>query len=316
MSENFITLFNYNFLPQGLCLHSSLMKYFKEANLTVLCMDKKVENFLINKKLKNLKVVSLEDFENEYHELISVKSKRKFIEYCWTLTPFCPDFFFKKIDNKAKQVTYVDADIFFYRNIKPIFDEFKKSKKSVFLTEHGFHNNFQHSKKSGRFCVQFLIFKNDLSSIKIINWWKKKCLEWCHDFFDKGRLGDQMYLDRWPKLFPKNIYISKNLHYFQAPWTRDRFNSNQAILYHFHGLRVVHDKFLLNDNYNLPNNIIKKIYIPYCQSLKKKIFFINDTFNQIIYGSSFLFRILYFLKLIYRYLVFKKIRYYKEIILK
>lgn len=82
MSEHFITLFNYNFLPQGLSLYSSLMKHLKGATLTVVCMDKKVEDFLANKKLKNLKVICLEDFENEYHELIQVKSKRKFIEYC------------------------------------------------------------------------------------------------------------------------------------------------------------------------------------------------------------------------------------------
>jgi len=69
-------------------------------------------------------------------------------------------------------------------------------------------------------------------------------------------------------------------------------------------------------NYDLLNNIIKKIYVPYCQLLKKKIFFINDSFNQIIYGSSFLFRILYFFKLIYRFLLFKKIKSHKEIILK
>ena len=44
---------------------------------------------------------------------------------------------------------------------------------------------------------------------KSLKWWQEKCIDWCHDYPDNGRLGDQKYLDEWPKLFRKYIHISK-----------------------------------------------------------------------------------------------------------
>jgi hypothetical protein len=296
MTEHFITLFNYNFLPQGLALHESLLKNCSNAKLWILCLDTKVEEFLKKKKISNIEIIRLKDFENK--ELLSIKSKRSFIEYCWTMTPFCPLYLFN-LNKNINRVTYIDADIFFYKKIDLIFNEFKKSKKSVFITEHGFHKDYNFSKVSGKFCVQFISFVKNYNSFKVLNWWKDKCIDWCYSYPDKNRLGDQKYLDSWPKKFSEAVYVSKNLNYFQAPWTRDRFNMNKKVLYHFHGLRIVNNNVYIHNNYNLNKSIIKDVYYPYCKVLKRKINYIKNNFNQITYKQSILNKILFYIKNIY-----------------
>ena len=39
MPENFVTLFNSAFLPQGLALHSSMQACIKDYRLWILCVD-------------------------------------------------------------------------------------------------------------------------------------------------------------------------------------------------------------------------------------------------------------------------------------
>ena len=51
MTEHYITLFNYNYLPQGLTMYHSLKKNFSNFCLWIVCMDKKVEKFFLKKKL-------------------------------------------------------------------------------------------------------------------------------------------------------------------------------------------------------------------------------------------------------------------------
>lgn len=273
---NFITLFNFNYLPQGLTMYFSLIKNCPSARLWVLCMDEKVEFFLKKLKLINLNTISLKDFENK--KLLSIKQNRKFIEYCWTLTPFLPTFFFKEF--KKKSVVYIDADLYFFNKLDPIFEEFDKSKKSVFVTEHGFHKKFDSSNINGKFCVQFLIYRNDSKTKKILNWWQDRCIEWCYDYPSEGKFGDQKYLDHWPNLFKSYIHISKNLEYFQGPWTLNRFKIKNLISYHFHGLKINSDKVLIYNRYGFTKKIIKKIYFPYVVHLKKTLKSINYNFTQ------------------------------------
>ncbi len=282
MKENYITLFDYNYLPQGLTMYKSLKSNFNNFNLWIVCMDKKVENFFKKKKFKEINIIPLKDIENS--SLLAIKKKRKFVEYCWTLTPFLPSYIFKKRINK---ITYIDADIFFYKKPSKIIKEFQDSKKSVFITEHGFHKNFDYSSVSGRFCVQYIIFKNNRNSKKILKWWQKKCLEWCHDYPDNNRLGDQKYLDQWPELFGNHIHISKNKKYFQAPWTFDRFNCKDTIIYHFHGLKISHNKVFVYNRYGLNHKIINYIYSNYIKALSKTIRDLGLTFNQLKETNDF-----------------------------
>ena len=150
------------------------------------------------------------------------RKSRSFIEYCWMLTPFSIKYVLRH-DPSIEELTYVDADVFFYKKINPIFDEFKKSNKDIFITEHGYHEKHDKSETSGRFCVQFLTFKNNNIGEIIREEWEKKCIESTTIDHSKNIVGDQKYFDELYNRYSNNFCISKNLSFFQAPWTLDRF---------------------------------------------------------------------------------------------
>jgi len=75
MKENFITLFNFNYLPQGLSLYHSLKKNLPASKIWVVCMDKKVEYDLNKRKLPDLITIPIKEIENKY--LKKVKKKKK-----------------------------------------------------------------------------------------------------------------------------------------------------------------------------------------------------------------------------------------------
>ena len=280
--NHFVTLFNYNFLPQGLAMINSLKDNTK-CIVWIICLDEKVYEFLKKKDLNYAKLVKLEELENSMKE--DYRKSRSFIEYCWMLTPFSIKYVLRH-DPSIEELTYVDADVFFYKKINPIFDEFKKSNKDIFITEHGYHEKHDKSETSGRFCVQFLTFKNNNIGEIIREEWEKKCIESTTIDHSKNIVGDQKYFDELYNRYSNNFCISKNLSFFQAPWTLDRFKPEDAILYHFHSLRILKDKIRLYAGYNHNENIITKIYFPYIKILKEILEENKLKFNQTSSGEN------------------------------
>ena len=280
--NHFVTLFNYNFLPQGLAMINSL-KDSTKCIVWIICLDEKVYEFLKKKDLNYAKLVKLEELENSMKE--DYRKSRSFIEYCWMLTPFSIKYVLRH-DPSIEELTYVDADVFFYKKINPIFDEFKKSNKDIFITEHGYHEKHDKSETSGRFCVQFLTFKNNNIGEIIREEWEKKCIESTTIDHSKNIVGDQKYFDELYNRYSNNFCISKNLSFFQAPWTLDRFKPEDAILYHFHSLRILKDKIRLYAGYNHNENIITKIYFPSIKILKEILEENKLKFNQTSSGEN------------------------------
>jgi len=126
--EHFVTLFNSLFLPQGLALHRSMERHIQNYTLWILCVDDETYDVLQLLDLPHLRLLKLSELETD--ELLAVKSGRTIGEYCWTLTPFAPRFVFEA-DSTVNRVTYLDADVWFRRHPKPIFDEFDASAKEI-----------------------------------------------------------------------------------------------------------------------------------------------------------------------------------------
>ena len=60
--------------------------------------------------------------------------------------------------------------------------------------------------------------------------------------------------------------------YAQAPWNATRYPYSQAIIFHFHGLRITPGRrFDLGPIYPLPAPTIEHIYEPYVADLKAAI---------------------------------------------
>ena len=209
--------------------------------LWVVCMDEAAERNLRALDLPHVRLISLAEAETA--ELQAAKQTRSRGEYCWTVTPFTPDFVFAR-DAAASRVTYLDADLFFFASPAALFDELDSSHKDVLITEHAFAPKYESSELNGRFCVQFVTFRRTPQSSEVLRWWQARCIEWCYDRHEDGKFGDQKYLDQWPSLFGETVHILVDRIQALAPWNVEmqltrRDKNFVPVFYHFHGLRIV-----------------------------------------------------------------------------
>jgi hypothetical protein len=300
---NFCTLFDSNYLARGLVTYESLIESTKgTAHLYVFAFDEKCYNVLTKMALPNMTVISLSEFEDE--ALLAIKPTRTRGEYCWTCTSSTIYYVIKNLGKS--NCTYIDADMFFYQNPKVLIVE-KPSDKHVIITEHRYTPQYDKSKLSGKYCVQFMYFDDSRESLEVLTWWRERCLEWCYNKHEVGKFGDQKYLDDWTTRFPC-VHELKHLGGGLAPWNIQRFDFKQnngilkgftkitkgltgggetqyairntqniegpdfnAVFFHYHGVKIYEgDNYILAPKmYVLKPEIKTLFYMPYLQKLKE-----------------------------------------------
>lgn len=268
--EHYITLFDSLFLPQGLALHMSMERHAGAYTLWVLCMDEKAHDVLEKLSLPNVRLLRVSELETE--ELKRVKPGRSKGEYCWTLTPFTPRFVFEA-DASVSRVTYIDADIWFRKSPAAFFAELERSGKQVLITDHAYAPEHDQSATSGQYCVQFMTFTRD-GSEGVRKWWEERCIEWCFNRTEDGKFGDQKYLDDWPERFPDQVHVLQDCELALAPWNAERFPYGRAVMWHFHGLRLIVEgqQYRVSVGpYHLPQVVWDYIYKSYLADLRHAI---------------------------------------------
>jgi hypothetical protein len=264
--ENYVTLFDQGFLPQGLALYRSLQRHAGVFRLWILCMDDGAYSALTKLALPDVRLLRLDDVETP--ELRDVKAVRSRREYCWTLTPFVPAAVFAACP-EAHRVTYLDADTWLCGSPDDLFQELEASGKSVLITRHAFAPEHDQSARTGAFCVQFITFVRDRGET-VRDTWARQCLEWCSAQAEPGRFGDQMYLDAWPRRFRDQVHVLRQQSLTQAPWNTTRYAPSEAALFHFHGLRILRNGrvLLTEDGYRLYRSTVESLYKPYLADLR------------------------------------------------
>jgi len=278
MMLNFCTLFNTFYLSRGLAMYNSLLRNCKDFHLYIFPFDDACYDVLNKMNLKHVTLVSLKEFEDP--DLLRVKPTRSFGEYCWTSTSSTILYVLKNYN--VPSCTYIDADLYFFSDPKPLIDEI--GDKSVIITEHNYTKEFDQSEKSGKYCVQFVYFKNDENGLIALSWWRDKCIDWCFNRTEDGKFGDQKYLDDWTTRF-KGIHELQNLGGGLAPWNIQQFEiseknkiktANQistnkfydVIFYHFHELLFLEGgDYIKLCHYYLPTSAKELIYKPYLLAL-------------------------------------------------
>ena len=203
-----------------------------------MAFDKECYDRLRSLNLPCITVEFLDDFETP--ELLQVKPSRTIAEYCWTCGPSVIWYFIQKYS--LPDITYVDSDLFFLGNPEVIVKEIGNS--SVAITEQGIGE--KGAKLYGRYCVQYMYFKNDEEGLNTLKWWRDSCIDWCYQRFEGDKYGDQKYLDNFPSLSP-SLCVLKNPSAGIAPWNMMRYKlKGNAILqdgieypfifYHMHGI--------------------------------------------------------------------------------
>ena len=245
---NFCTLFDSGYIQRGLALYESLCKTCDAFHLYIMAFDDKSYEILTNLDLPCMTVVNLKDFEDE--KLLEVKPTRSRAEYCWTCGPSVIYYFITKYN--LESCTYLDADLYFYRSPQLLFNEIGEN--SVAITDH----YAPYEIPAGRYCVQFMFFKNDEWGMKALTWWRDRCIEWCYAHFEDGKYGDQKYLEDFPKLF-KNVHVVKTRGAGIASWNLSQYQFDSTkwnitfstevfdiVFVHYHAVSMeVNDKTMI-----------------------------------------------------------------------
>lgn len=258
--HEFCTLFDHHYLPRGLVLYRSLMATGAPFRLRVFCMDGKTKVLLERLALPCLVPIGLDELEAHDPDLLSVKPTRTQVEYCWTATPAVCLYCLER-DPELKEITYLDADLMFFRDPREIFDECGDA--SVLIVPHRFPRRWRHWEETkGVYNVQFLTFRRDDNGLKALRWWHERCLEWCFNRLEDGKLGDQKYLDEWPTRF-SGVHVLAHPGAGVAPWNVRQYDLAQRngavtvdgrplVFYHFHSLRLYRSHWALRFLGRLP----------------------------------------------------------------
>lgn len=269
------TLLTKDYLVQGLVLYNSLRQTTPEFHLWVLCVDNTAYNLLAKMHLPNVTLVSLENVKNE--RLAALQGQRKINEFCWTLKASFVTYLLKNNLN-LDSMLYVDADLYFFRDVKSIYQEW--GDKSVFLTKLWLGPKW--AKRVGAFSAGLIGFKRNRHGRRCLNSWRRRCLKWCSEKPEKGRWADQKYLDRWPGI-TDSIAVSANKGINTGPWNIRKgyiveeknhaltFENAPLVCYHFSGFELISEREVeLCNRKRLPAHA-EIIYAAYLEEIKEVI---------------------------------------------
>ena len=281
----FCTLFDSYYLDKGLTLYQSLEENAKEFKLYIFCFDDKSCEILQEMNLDHAVIIHHTRIETE--ELLKLKKERSKAEYCWTCTPVIIEYVLKNCGEKT--CTYIDADLYFFREPQILFDEITQAKANVAIMEHRFKENLSGRRllrRSGKYCVEFNYFDSSENAMEALTWWKEKCFEWCYHLYEPERMGDQKYLEKFPKLF-RGVHEMKHLGGGVAPWNLNQYELVKAeegkpvlkekktglefpiVFYHYQNIRYLSETLINISSGTHSKRTKNAIYVPYLTKIEE-----------------------------------------------
>lgn len=275
----YCTLFDGGYIARGLALADSLNKHCNPHRLYILCMDNDAGMLLARLNIPNIILVRLDELEAEDKQLAEVKPTRSTVEYYFTSKASLVRYVLAK-NTDCERVTYLDADLFFFSDPAQLDNEIAAS--SVAVIEHRFSPGNQRLYKYGRFNAGWLSVRNDATGHCCIEWWRSRCLEWCHDYVDGDRYADQKYMDKFPELFHASLVsnIGANL----APWNIGNYilthhdgeifvDSQPVIFFHFQGVKRLFGPLVESGlaSYRQPLTSVARdaLFVPYLEKWRE-----------------------------------------------
>lgn len=293
MKRYYCTHFDINYLPHFKALANSLKKVSPESEIFAFCMDDISYENLVSNKPQNVNLIHFSILERTFSQLLEAKKNRTKVEYFYTCSPAICNYVLNFIDN-INEVTYLDADLFFYSSPEPIFIELKDS--SVGIIDHKFTFWTKRNIIYGRFNVGWITFRKDLQALSCLNDWTNNCIEWCYQRLENDKYADQKYLNNWQRDYV-GVQVIENTGANLAIWNIGNYNlsmrngvvyvdDNKLIFYHFANLKQIDMnsyKSGLSRVFVKTSDLIKSyIYVPYIMELSKYI----EVNNKIIPKSD------------------------------
>lgn len=213
------------YLPYGLALIESLDKTATIPwTLHYYCIDKASYDVLV--KIGHPKVVPYEPdvllgiglMLPGTQEYTLTKLKQSDPQYfCWSLASVFTRYILKRIP--CDSVTYIDSDIYFYKDIRLLFEKFADKHCGMFR-----HRHFDLKKDyvEGNYNVGVVYFRNSPLGSRLLNWWADSVLHRSHPQY--ATCGDQKYLEFFPTVCsPSELYIDEGIGH-GASWQWEIYN--------------------------------------------------------------------------------------------
>ena len=155
----------------------------------------------------------------------------------------------------------------------------------VLITDHRYTPGYDQSATYGKYCVQFITFKNNSNGMRVLQWWKDACIEWCYNRVEDNKFGDQKYLDDWKTRFV-GVHELEHLGGGVAPWNIQQYDvkgengkltgTNRTtgeqfdfIFYHYHHFKYCEGNGCHLGYYEIDLPTIRLIYGPYVKALQQ-----------------------------------------------
>lgn len=263
----YVTYADSNYAAKLLAMTRSLKRVDPEAEIYVMCCDRRTWDIMKGEPVHSM---SLETLEAHSSVLPGIKVSRSWVEYLWTLTPIVLSVIML---TGAMDVTYADADLYFYHSM----DELKVETHpfDISAIPHRWTPKYeQRLRQNGKYNVAWLRVKASPNGVDFLDEWTDLCLKWCYNRVEDGKMGDQGYLDALSEKygFHDVEHLGANL----APWSQEQYNytlgddgsllidGQPLLFYHFHEFKHnSQGQVLARTGYPLHPMVAKWVYPPY-----------------------------------------------------
>ena len=242
--DHFCTYCDRGYAARLLCLHDSLAAGGEPFRLHVLCFDAETAAVVAAAGRDSLVAIPLAELLKAEPDYAAVRAQRTPVEFYFTATPVLVRHCLRRVP-AAERMTYLDADLYFFGSAAAVLAE--QGGASVGIVPHRFPDRLAERRQYGTYNVAWVSFRRDPDGLACLEWWRERCLEWCHDRLDQGRFADQGYLDEFPRRFG-GVRVLDHPGINAAPWNMAgvavtaadgavQVNGRPLWFYHFQGIR-------------------------------------------------------------------------------
>lgn len=270
MTRYYASLCDIAYLPKLVALYESLIRHSSaNVSLYVLALTEETRVALTRLNLEHVIAIQAGYFERQMN-LAEVKKSRTWQEWCWSCSSLFCEFL---MATGLREISYCDADLFFYSNPEPIFDEI--GQRSIAITPHRFIEPKKYLAVNGAYNVGFLNFKSTAPGRDCLSKWAANVRDWCFNRVEPTRFADQKYLDYFQQDFGDEVCIlSRGVN--AGPWSignwsvteGPKLDGEQLITYHMHEFLKHNDGHYTLSNYSMRLEDIEFVYQPYLRAYR------------------------------------------------
>jgi hypothetical protein len=284
---NVFTSITANYLPKARVLCTSVKRFHPDAQFHLVLSDVVPPSVVIENEPFD-SIITIEELP--IPNLKSWIFKHSLVEMCTAVKGIA----FQEIIRRynSEKVIYLDPDIVVFNRLDSIVN--KLDNYSILLTPHqtdpeqdnqAVLDNEICSLKHGVYNLGFIAIKNSQEGRRFLDWWSKRCLDFCYADIPQGLFTDQRWIDLAPAFFT-SLYILREPIYNVATWNLTNrvatgsleegilINGEPLCFYHFSGFDSGAQEIMLK-RYGSSSPVLfelRKWYIDQCEQMGQTAF--------------------------------------------